>query len=93
MANGNGRILSPLGTLISIITTVVIGVTFITAQIYRLDKRMLRIELATGDRWRSTDMQNWAHRLERENEGLNVPNPSDVLRDRAEQYGHGGLSQ
>ena len=93
MANGNGKILTPLATLVTIVVSVVGailgGVVLIATQLSALDARLsvldarlLRIETIATDRWLGSDMQNWSYQLERRNPDIKIPDPSQIIRDR-----------
>lgn len=107
MANGDSRLLTPLGQLVTIVATVVAGVLAMTVQMYSIKMeiqsvknvvgaRILLLEqkmatLPAADRWRGQDMLIWSTDLRELNPDVKVPDPRVTIRDRMQNGDSGPM--
>jgi hypothetical protein len=63
------------GVSLALVVTIVVGMILIAGMFMSIEKRLMSIEMQSGDRWTATMQAKFAHDLEAQNKELNLTVP------------------
>lgn len=66
----------------------VAAVWWLSSQLHAQELVILRIEQQTKGAWTAVDMKLWTVQLDKQNDGLSVPDPWQVIERRPNSHGH-----